>query len=123
MNEMQRMTQQDVYQFKEKVFAKRAASAKRPKRGAVPRLPEAPLETAELPKEEALLWIPAGYRLQKDAFNGRWQMSSNLFSVSRSWLKSGEVGAFCMAAKVLWEFESPEGCPHHWIMNVASKHA
>ena len=67
-------------------------------------------------QEDALKWLPDGYRLNKDAFNGRWQVTNRFFTCSRSFLKYGEVASFALAAYETWTFDSE--CPHLWITEL-----
>lgn len=73
-------------------------------------------------QDQAVKFLPSGYTLLKDAFNGRWRVDSRLFTCSRSCLKYGEVASFALVASECWKFETGGASPHDWINDLATKH-
>ncbi len=68
---------------------------------------------------DAEKWLPTNYKLSKDIPNGRWLVKGLYFTVSRSFLKYGEVRAFAVCCWESWKFQdSTKPCPHQWVIDL-----
>ena len=93
-----------------------AAKAKA-KSGAASKLPSYSIHDL-LPEAAAKQYMPQGMGFGKDLRNSRWWYREEPFSISRSFVKYGEVIAFALDCEASYTWLDQEN-PHKWITNVA----
>ncbi len=103
--------------------AKEAAKKKGGKKAAAAAigLIELPVfgEFDALSQEQARPYMPADMSFGKDMRNKRWWARDEPFSVSRSFVKYGEVTAFSLVCVAAYRFQGLE-CPFPWIVKFAT---
>ena len=80
------------------------------------------VSSGKLAEDDALLFLPPAGKVAKSLNDNRWRVSWSAHSRSRSWVLYGELQAFAIAAKYIWEqFQKAGGfpCPFQFITDAA----